>query len=63
LNFGSSRTPSDIVDGVVGGPETRKTFSDRPDDFFAKLAGVAAIVLNLTRQDCSAWSFEVEASP
>lgn len=52
-----------IVDGVVGGPETRKMFSDRPDDFFVKPAAVADIALNLTRQDRSAWSFEVEARP
>ncbi len=52
-----------IIDGVVGGPETRKMFSDRPDSFFVKPAAVADIALNLTRQDRSAWSFEVEARP
>ena len=52
-----------IVDGVVGGPETRKMFSDRPDDFFVKPAAIADVALGLTRQDRSAWSFEVEARP
>jgi hypothetical protein len=52
-----------IVDGVVGGLETRKMFSDKPDDFFVKPAAVADIAYNLTRQDSSAWSFEVEARP
>jgi NAD(P)-dependent dehydrogenase (short-subunit alcohol dehydrogenase family) len=52
-----------IVDGVVGGPETRKMFSDRPDDFFVKPAAIADIALSLTRQDRLAWSFEVEARP
>ena len=52
-----------IVDGVVGGPETRRMFPGRPDDFFIKPAGVADIALALTRQDRSAWSFEVEARP
>jgi NADP-dependent 3-hydroxy acid dehydrogenase YdfG len=51
------------VDGVVGGPETRKMFSNRPDDFFVKTAAIADIALGLTRQDSSAWSFEVEARP
>ena len=52
-----------IVDGVVGGPETRRMFPGRPDDFFVKPAAVADIALALTRQDRSAWSFEVEARP
>ena len=52
-----------VVDGVVGGPETRKTFYDKPDDFFVKPTAVADIALALIRQDCSAWSFEVEARP
>ncbi len=52
-----------IVDGVVGGPETRRMFPGRPDDFFVKPVGVADIALALARQDRSAWSFEVEARP
>ena len=52
-----------IIDGVVGGPETRQRFSDKPDDFFVKPAAVADIALSLVRQDRSAWSFEVEARP
>ena len=50
-----------IIDGVVGGPETRERFSDRPHDFFVKPAAVADVALALVRQDRSAWSFEVEA--
>jgi NADP-dependent 3-hydroxy acid dehydrogenase YdfG len=52
-----------IIDGVVGGPDTRTGFPDRPDDFFVKPAAVADTVLALVRQDRSAWSFEVEARP
>jgi NAD(P)-dependent dehydrogenase (short-subunit alcohol dehydrogenase family) len=52
-----------IVDGVVGGLETRKMFSDRPDDFFVEPDAVADIGYNLPRQHSSAWSFEVEARP
>lgn len=39
---------------AVGGPETRKSFRDKP-------AAVADIALSLVRQERSAWSFEVEA--
>jgi NAD(P)-dependent dehydrogenase (short-subunit alcohol dehydrogenase family) len=52
-----------IVDGVVGGPVTRSRFGNRPDDFYIDPAGVAAITADLTKQDRSAWSFEVEARP
>jgi len=52
-----------IVDGIVGGPETRKRFPGRPEDAFVKPEAVAAIALDLIRQDRSAWSFEVEARP
>ena len=52
-----------IIDGVVGGPDTRKMILDRPDEFFVKPAAVADTALALVRQDRSAWSFEVEARP
>jgi NAD(P)-dependent dehydrogenase (short-subunit alcohol dehydrogenase family) len=52
-----------VVDGIVGGPETRIMFASRPDDQFIKPEAIAEIALSLTRQDRSAWSFEVEARP
>ena len=52
-----------IIDGVVGGPDTRNQFPDRPQAFFVKPTAVADIALALVRQDRSAWSFEVEARP
>jgi NADP-dependent 3-hydroxy acid dehydrogenase YdfG len=52
-----------IIDGVVGGPETRKMIPDKPDEFFVKPEAVADIALALVAQNRSAWSFEVEARP
>lgn len=52
-----------IVDGVVGGPETRSQFPDRAEDQFIKPEAIAEIAFQLTRQDRSAWSFEVDARP
>jgi NAD(P)-dependent dehydrogenase (short-subunit alcohol dehydrogenase family) len=52
-----------IVDGAVGGEETRAQFKDRADDQFISPEAVADIAHHLTRQDRSAWSFEVDARP
>ncbi|WP_244610455.1 SDR family oxidoreductase [Microvirga pakistanensis] len=52
-----------IVDGMVDLPQTRRAMPDKPDSFFIKPSGVAEIAFQLTRQDRSAWSFEVEARP
>ncbi|HSE13612.1 MAG TPA: SDR family NAD(P)-dependent oxidoreductase [Rudaea sp.] len=52
-----------IVDGVVDLPRTRKAMPDKPDSFFVKPSAVAETAFQLTRQDRSAWSFEVEARP
>ena len=52
-----------VVDGVVGGPETRSRFADRAEHTFIAPAGVADIAASLVRQDRSAWSFEAEARP
>jgi len=52
-----------IVDGVVDLERTRARMPDKPDSFFIKPEGVAETVYQLTAQDPSAWSFEVEARP
>jgi len=52
-----------IVDGVVDLPRTRQMMPDKPDTFFVKPSGVAETAYQLTCQDPSAWSFEVEARP
>lgn len=52
-----------IVDGVVGGPETRAQFAGRADDAFIDPDAIATTALQLARQDRSAWSFEVDVRP
>jgi NAD(P)-dependent dehydrogenase (short-subunit alcohol dehydrogenase family) len=52
-----------VVDGVVDLARTRRAMPDKPDEFFIKPAGVAETAFQLTQQDRSAWSFEVEARP
>jgi NAD(P)-dependent dehydrogenase (short-subunit alcohol dehydrogenase family) len=52
-----------IVDGVVDLPATRERMPGKPDAFFIKPDDVAETALQLTRQNRSAWSFEVEARP
>lgn len=52
-----------IVDGVVDLARTRKAMPDKPDSFFVKPSAVAQTAYQLTCQDRSAWSFEVEARP
>ncbi len=52
-----------VLDGMVGGPETRTQFRDRPDDAFIDPRAVASAALHLTLQDRSAWSFEVDLRP
>jgi NAD(P)-dependent dehydrogenase (short-subunit alcohol dehydrogenase family) len=52
-----------VVDGAVAVPGRREQMADKPDSFFIKPEGVAEIAYQLTKQDRSAWSFEVEARP
>jgi NAD(P)-dependent dehydrogenase (short-subunit alcohol dehydrogenase family) len=52
-----------IVDGVVDIPATRQRMPDKPDAFFVAPDGVADTAFWLTRQERSAWAFEVEARP
>lgn len=52
-----------VIDGVVGGPDARRQFPDRAEDFFVQPYAVADLASTLVRQDRSAWSFEVEARP
>jgi NAD(P)-dependent dehydrogenase (short-subunit alcohol dehydrogenase family) len=52
-----------IVDGVIDMPNTRAFFTDKPDDFFLKPDAIADTYFHLTKQDRSAWSFEVDVRP
>ncbi|HKD47183.1 MAG TPA: SDR family NAD(P)-dependent oxidoreductase [Rhizomicrobium sp.] len=52
-----------VVDGVVDLPRTRQMMPEKQDSFFVKPSAVAETAFQLTGQDRSAWSFEVEARP
>jgi NAD(P)-dependent dehydrogenase (short-subunit alcohol dehydrogenase family) len=52
-----------VIDAVIDVPWTRERFKDRPDHFFIKPAAIAEEAWHLTRQDRSAWSFNVELRP
>ena len=52
-----------IIDGIVDLPTTRKSMPDRGEEFFVKPASVAETVYQLSRQERSAWTFELEARP
>jgi len=52
-----------VVDGVVDLQRTRQAMPDKTDSFFIKPSAIAETAFELTRQDPSAWSFEVEARP
>jgi NAD(P)-dependent dehydrogenase (short-subunit alcohol dehydrogenase family) len=52
-----------IIDGVVDLERTRERMPDKPEDFFLKPDDIAETAYWLTRQNRSAWSFEVEARP
>lgn len=52
-----------VLDGVVDTPAARMRMPDKPDNYFIKPDDVADNVVRLTRQEPSAWSFEIEARP
>ena len=52
-----------VIDGVIDIPRTRSRMPDKGDKFFLKPAAIADAALMLTRQDRSAWSFEVDVRP
>jgi NAD(P)-dependent dehydrogenase (short-subunit alcohol dehydrogenase family) len=52
-----------VLDGVVDLARTRKMMPDKPDSFFVKPEELAESVLQITKQNRSVWSFEVEARP
>ena len=52
-----------VIDGVIDLERTRLRMPDRPDDFFLKPDAIAEAVYQLTEQDSSAWSFEVDLRP
>jgi NAD(P)-dependent dehydrogenase (short-subunit alcohol dehydrogenase family) len=52
-----------VIDGVIDLERTRSRMPDRPDDFFLQPDAIAETVYQLTEQDSSAWSFEVDLRP
>ena len=52
-----------IVDGAVDLARTRQAMPGKPESHFIKPSAVAETAFQLTCQDRSAWSFEVEARP
>jgi NAD(P)-dependent dehydrogenase (short-subunit alcohol dehydrogenase family) len=52
-----------VIDAVIDVPRMRERFRDKPDEFFVKPAAIAEEAWHLTRQDRSAWSFNVELRP
>jgi len=52
-----------VIDGVVDHERTRQRMPDKPDEFFLQPDAIADAVWFLTRQDQSAWSFELDVRP
>jgi NAD(P)-dependent dehydrogenase (short-subunit alcohol dehydrogenase family) len=52
-----------VIDAVIDLEWTRRMFAGQPDEFFIKPAAIAEEVWHVTRQDRSAWSFNVEIRP
>ena len=51
------------IDAVIDLPWTRRSFPEKPDDFFCKSADIAAECYRIAHQPRSAWSFNVEIRP
>ena len=52
-----------VIDGVIDLRTSRATMVDRPDEFFLQPDAIAETVYNLTQQQRSAWSFEIDLRP
>ena len=52
-----------VVDAVIDVPLMRARMPDKPDEFFAKPAGIAETIWHLAHQDRSTWSFDVDLRP
>lgn len=52
-----------VIDAVVDEPHSRAMFSDRGDSFFCKPVDIAETAFMLSRQEPSAWTFELEVRP
>ncbi|MEM8789874.1 MAG: SDR family NAD(P)-dependent oxidoreductase [Pseudomonadota bacterium] len=52
-----------IIDGVIASDRTRGQMADKAEDDFLQPEAIADTVWALTRQDKSAWSFEIDIRP
>jgi NAD(P)-dependent dehydrogenase (short-subunit alcohol dehydrogenase family) len=52
-----------IVDGVIDIPRTRQRSPDTPDENYLKPAAIADTFYQLSQQDQSAWTFEIDLRP
>lgn len=52
-----------IIDAVLNEPVARTRLADKPDEFFADTADIAQTAYMLTRQNRSAWTFELDLRP
>jgi NAD(P)-dependent dehydrogenase (short-subunit alcohol dehydrogenase family) len=52
-----------IVDGVIDMPATRAFLPDAPDESFLRPDAIAETYFQLTQQDRSAWTFELDLRP
>ena len=52
-----------IVDGVIDIPRTREFLPDRPDSEFLRPEDIAESTFQLTCQERSAWTFELDVRP
>lgn len=52
-----------IIDGVIDIPRTREMMPDKPDGFFLQPSAIAESVYQLTQQESSAWTFELDLRP
>jgi len=49
-----------IIDGIIDIPRTREMFPDKQDSFFMQPDAIAETYYNLTQQNNTAWTFEVD---
>lgn len=52
-----------VIDGVVDGEKARSMIGDKPDDFFLNSDHIADAVVNVVKQQPSAWTFEFDIRP
>ncbi|MCI0598385.1 MAG: SDR family NAD(P)-dependent oxidoreductase [Beijerinckiaceae bacterium] len=52
-----------VIDGVIDSPQARSQLPGKPDTFFIRPDAVAGTVYFLTKQEKSAWTFELEVRP